>query len=184
MRFKPGSFSLDFPAVHVRTGGSQQVRTLWADVQTRDDRVAVGHRPRFYLLSAAFWLVLIAFVSFSPTPPGIGALGDLASRFADSKTAMRLFQGIIHMLLLGVWAVLCAMLVASFAPAAPAWKIFALSIGAVVIVGIAIEIAQSWVPKRVPGLTDLLGDVVGAVLFLSLSWLMRIGPFRVRSVGT
>ena len=87
-------------------------------------------------------------------------------------------------MLFGVWAILCAMVVVSVMSPVSMRKVFFFPMAAVVVVGVAIEITQIWIPNRAPDLTDFAGDFVGALLFLVLSWRMSFGPFQLSSLNT
>lgn len=150
-------------------------RLLWVMVAKR--------RAGFWFLLAMLWLGLVGFVSLNPAPPGLETLDSVASWFPFPEVVMSVLQAVIHMFLFGIWAVLWAKTLASVFPSASALRIFLFSIAVVLVVGVAIEIMQIWIPNRAASSVDLSGDMVGAVLFLSVWQSNFIGRFAHRFTG-
>lgn len=138
-------------------------------------------RAGIYVVLAVVWLGVIAFFSLSPSPPGAMALRQVIEWLPGPRVTLRFAQAVIHGILFGVWAIVCAMIVVSLSPASPPRMIVLVSVGAVIAVGVTIEIVQNWIPKRSPSLTDFAGDVAGALVVLAVLYRRRAGPFRTRS---
>jgi len=71
----------------------------------------------------------------------------------------------------------CAFVIVAISPFASVRRIVGISLVAVLVVGGAIEIIQTWIPNRAPDLLDLSGDLAGAIAFLGVFLAAHIGPF-------
>jgi len=126
-------------------------------------------RAAFWFLLSVLWLGLIGFASLNPAPPGLKVLERVTSWFPFPGPAMRTAQAVIHAFVFGIWAVLCGKALASVFPSTPPLRLLIFSMTAVLVVGGAIEIIQTWIPNRAPDVVDLSSDMVGAFVFLRVS---------------
>jgi len=129
-------------------------------------------------ISVAIWLALVGWVSLTPDPPGYDWLVALSRRFSSPRTALRAMQAILHVALYGVGAILIACAIPTIHSPIPAVRLFFLTLAVVMVVGIAFELGQDYVPRRRADLWDLSGDLVGTVLFLGAAWAAGRPPFK------
>jgi VanZ family protein len=127
---------------------------------------------------AAFWLALVTWVSLDSNPPGARSLSLFARWLTDSKSAVPAIQGLLHLAIYALGAAAISLAVAStIPPLSKAW-LFVIVFTFVMSVGVVMEILQDYVPNRAMDPRDLLGDLIGVLLYLGLAWIGGRGPFR------
>jgi len=134
--------------------------------------------PRVAWTGVAIWLVVVGCVSLTSDPPGLDWLVALSKRFASPTTALRVMQAVVHLALYGVGAILIASAIATIHPSLRGARLFFWTLATIMAIGLAIEIAQDYVPRRRTDLLDLSGDLVGSLLSLTVAWAFGLTPFR------
>jgi VanZ family protein len=144
------------------------------------DRIIAPSNPRLAWLGVAIWLVIVGCVSLTSNPPGNDWLVALSRRFHSPKQALRLMQAVLHVALYGVGAIAVASAIATIRLFLSAIRLSLLTLAFIMVFGVAVEIAQDYVPQRRADLVDLSGDLGGAVLFLATAWATGLAPFKRR----
>jgi len=139
-------------------------------------KIAGGKLWAWWALVGA-WIVLACWISLTPSPPGNDLLIALSKHFPSPQKALRAMQGILHVGLYGIGALLLASAISSTRPAIASPILFGSVVGSLLLFGAVIEYLQDYVPQRRADIWDLLGDLAGAVVFLGAARLAAVGPF-------
>jgi VanZ family protein len=150
--------------------------------QAREKRIAAGgllmRSPALLVwLCVLSWVALATVISLTSNPPGTQILIAVSKWFDSPATARRIMQAILHLILFGVGAILLATAVATIRRGLPSLVVVLIAAALIMAYGCAVEYLQDYIPGRRADLLDLLGDFVGAVLFLGAAWVVGWGPF-------